>query len=344
MAYFIKSFENTYNHYKYHYLDHITAVIDMRDNYWDIVFDLHSINNFSLPVNSLAADIQLPYQQINGISFNFASDQSGAKTDVIYNRDYAKLYSGHFTVDISQNELFKLDLNNMKIDLSLSLYIDPEAAKGAGTDVQQEDLDKLMVETEEQRWDFHLYYTNTHLIKQNQIVDNAVGYSLPFGNECIPTVRQINVNCDNLSNITNAFNNLTHLSSDVAFQVISAKIKFYYWIELSSESQMLEKTLEIKSDLTKNVEINLDDFTLFDYENNKVVFDPAGVPGFYIPQASQGYYELELQIKQETVINKFIIKNSFNFVNDQPKPTIQIAHRVIEEIDLKIWKVVKNYD
>ncbi|MCQ2957142.1 MAG: hypothetical protein MJ233_04960 [Mycoplasmoidaceae bacterium] len=44
---------------------------------------------------------------------------------------------------------------------------------------------------------------------------------------------------------------------------------------------------------------------------------------------------MELQIMQETTINKFIIKNSFNFVNDEPQPLIQIAHRVIQEIDIK---------
>ncbi|MCQ2957143.1 MAG: hypothetical protein MJ233_04965 [Mycoplasmoidaceae bacterium] len=151
MAYFIKSFENKHNHYKYHYLDHMTTVIDIRDNFLVFAMDLFSINNFSLPINSLAGDLQLPYQQVSGISFNLASDQSKAKTDVEYNKDYARLYSSTFTIDTSQNELFKQDLNNIKIDLALVLYIDPEAAKGAGSDIQQQDLDNLMVETSEQR-------------------------------------------------------------------------------------------------------------------------------------------------------------------------------------------------
>lgn len=334
MSYYIKQLEhNTYNHYKYHYLDHINAVIDIRQNYWSFAIDLFTINDFKLPISSLAGDLQLPYQLVQNIAFNLNSDQSRAKESVEYNKEYCRIYSSNFDVDISQNEFFKQDLQDMKLNFELSLFIDPEAAKGAGTDITQDDLDNLINETSEQRWNFNAYYTNTHLIEQTDTVDNISGFNLPFGNVCIAISRQIKVSCNNLSNQEKPFNNLTNISSVVPFQVLTGKVKFYYWLEFESQVKTLEVNLNIDKSLTNSLTINFDNSTIFDYEKNEIVVDPIGPLGFYIPKYSQGYYELELQILQSNSINKFIIKNNFNFVRNIDKPYIAITHRVIDSLE-----------
>lgn len=333
MGYYINQMQNTYNHYKYHYLDHLTTVIDIRDNYWSFAMDLFSINDFKLPINSLAADLQLPYQTVENISFNLNSDQSGAQEAVEHNKKYCRIYSGNFNVDISQNEYLKQDLENVKLNFELSLFIDPEAAKGAGSDIKQEDLDNLIIETSEQRWSFVAYYTNTHIVDSNQTVNNISGYTLPFGNQCIATSRPVTISNPLLTNLQTSFNDLTTIKSNTAFQVLSGKVKFYYWLELESESKVLEKNLIIDRSLTNNIKISLNDNTLFDYEKNEVIFDPIGTEGFYIPKYSQGYYEIELQVMQTNAINKFVIRNSFNFVKNTTKPYIAIMHKVINSLD-----------
>ncbi|MCQ3907884.1 MAG: hypothetical protein MJ219_04150 [Mycoplasmoidaceae bacterium] len=189
---------------------------------------LFSINDFKLPINSLAGDLHLPYQQISNIAFNFASDQSHAKESVEHNADYCRIYTGTFDIDISQNEFFKQDLSNVPVDFDLSLFIDPEAAKGAGDDIKQEQLDPLINETFEQHWSFELYYTNTHYVQQKDIVQNITGYTLQNGNECVPIIRPINVASASFINLINPFNTLAHIESYTPFQVVSAKVKFYY--------------------------------------------------------------------------------------------------------------------
>ncbi|MBQ0045826.1 MAG: hypothetical protein KBS35_02965 [Mycoplasma sp.] len=334
MSYFINEIkDNTYNHYKYHYLDHLTTVIDIRDNYWSFAIDLYSINDFKLPINSLAGDLQLPYQRMENIAFNLASDQTGAQEAVKYNKKYCHIYSGCFNVDISQNDFFKQDLNNTKIDLTLSLFIDPEAAKAAGTDISQDNLDNLINETNEQRWDFVAYYTNTHLIDNSCEIDNITGFNLPIGKQCIPTINPILVSLPSLENLKVSFNDLITISSIVPFQIMSGKIKFYYWLELSSECKTIETVLEIDRQLSNSKTVSLNNYTVFDYGKNEVVFDPIGVKGFNIPKYSQGYYELELQVQQDNTINKFIIKNKFSFQQNIIKPYIAITHRVIESLE-----------
>lgn len=333
MGYEIKKIEgNDYNNYKYHYLDHMCCVIDIRDNYWTFAVDLFSINNFKLPINSLAGDLNLPFQQIEDIAFNLATDQSYAKVGVKHNEKYSKIYSGYFSVDVSQNEFLKQDLNNTKIDLEMSLFIDPEAAKAAGSAISQDVLDVLINETFEQRWSFEMYYTNTYKVNQKGTIDNIYSYKLPNGNVCVPLIKEIAIDSENLSNLLNSFNKLATLASATPFQVLGAKVKFYYWIELLAEPKILEKTIEVDKVITNSLDINLNDYTIYDYVKDEVVFNPSGAKGFFIPKYSQGYYELELQVLQNAVLNKFVLKNNFNFVNYVGKPTIGITHRLINDI------------
>lgn len=334
MAYFIHKLDkNLYNHYKYHYLDHMVTVIDLRENYWSFAMDLYSINDFNLPLNSLVADLQLPYQEVKDINFNLSSDQSHAQEGVEHNKQYARLYTSTFNVDISQNEYLKQDLTNTRLNLELSLFIDPEAAKAAGDDINQEDLDSLMNETSEQRWDFVMYYTNTHLIKQNAVIDNVVGYTLPFGHECVPTTKSIRVSSDLLQDLNQSFNTLAKLSATNPFQILYAKVKFTYWIDPLLETKSLEKVLDIDHSIHDNISIELNDATRFNEESNEVIFDNTGIPGFYIPKYSHGYYELELHVQQDNTITKLIIRNEFNFNACQQKAFMAIVAKPIEQTD-----------
>lgn len=340
MAYYInKIVRNVYNHYKYHYLDHMVSVIDIRDNYWAFNVDLYCINDFCLPINSLAANLQLPYQQVQDLAFNLNSDQSKAQAGVEHNKEYAHIYSSAFNVDISQNEYLKQDLTNIKLDMELSLFIDPEAAKGAGDAIKQEDLDPLMNETSEQRWNFEMFYTNTHLINQSKVIDNVVSYTLPFGHECIATTKTLRFSSDLLLDLNHPFNNLTKVSSTTNFQVLVGKVKFTYWIDSSLESKTIEKQLQLDPSLTSSMVIDLNDGTKFDEQNNCVVFDRLGVPGFYIPKCSHGYYELELHIMQEGTINKFIVNNNFNFETYQQIAFISIASKELTSQEDWRWVI-----
>lgn len=342
MAYSINQIKNnTWNHYKYHYLDHGSMIIDLRENYWDISMNLFSINNFSLPINSLAGDLYLPYQKVEGISFNLASDQSKAKEYVVHNKDYCKIFTTQFTIDISANEFFKQDLDGVKVDFNLGLFIDPEAAKAAGS-LDQDALDALMNETFEQRWSFEAYYTNTHVIKQSEIVDNLTGYTLEEGNKCMPVTRKMNVSSVSFIGMTKPINNLAHIESLQPFKIISAKVKFFYWIELVTEPKTLEKVLDVSHEETNSIAIELNDYTLFDYEKNEVTFNPIGVEGFNIPQYSRGYYQLELQIEQTGAINKFIINNDFSFNQSSCKPFISVCYHRIESFDDEFKEVKFN--
>ncbi|XQP55996.1 MAG: hypothetical protein ACOQNY_01230 [Mycoplasmoidaceae bacterium] len=323
---------NTWNHYKYHYLDHLTTVIDIRQNYWSIAIDLYSINNFNLPINSLAGDLQIPYQQIKDIPFNLASDQSLAKSSVEHNADYCKIYSTFFNIDVSQNEFFKQDLSDTLINFDLTLFIDPEAAKAAGS-LDQATLDKLINETQEQRWSFEMYYTNTYLIQQTDIIDNIIGYSLQTGHSCMPTIRRMKLSSASYVDMITPFNNLAHIESLSPFQVISAKVKFYYWIELAVEPKILEKVLTVDRLPTKQITISFNETTLYDFAKDEVILSPIGIKGFNIPKYSNGYYELELQITQDNTINKFIIKNDFNFTQNEIQPYISIIHHRIESLE-----------
>lgn len=334
MNYYVKKIENnTYNKYKYHYLDHINCVIDIRQNYWTFAVDLFSINNFNIPINSLSGDMQLPYQEIKNIVFNLATDQSYAKKSVVHNADYSHIYSGYFNVDISRNEFFKQDLSNAKINFDLDLYIDPEAAKAAGSDIAQDVLDDLKKETNEQHWDCGMYYSNTYKVEKAATINNIVSYSLTSGHECIATTKQLEFISDELTNKKEPFNNLVLIKSQTPFQILFGKVKFSYWIELDSKVKTLEKNLTIDKNLNNLIDIKLDDYTFFDYEKNEVVFDPIGSKGFFIPKYSQGNYELELHILQDNVLNKFIIKNCFNFVKHEGQPMIGITHKIINNLD-----------
>lgn len=334
MGYFINQIkDNVHNHYKYQYLDHLQAIIDLKDNYWSCYMQLICINDCSLPLGATVCSLNLPYQEVKDITFNLASDQSDAPSLVEYNKNYAKIYDSQFNIDISQNEFFKQDINNTKITCSIKMEIDPQILKNAGASFDQVAVDSLINETSEQKWDFSMYYTNTNLVQSNKTFNNQFGYTLNNGNDCLTKYRLVDVACNDYSANQDSITCLTTITSDTPFQVISAKVKFYYWLELDTEQRVLDSTLLVNNQLTNMLNIDFNQNTLFDFINNKVTLDSGGICGFYIPKMSHGYYELELLVNQDDNFTKLIIQNPFNFVKDMSNPYMGISHIEIDNID-----------
>ncbi|MCQ3908130.1 MAG: hypothetical protein MJ200_00790 [Mycoplasmoidaceae bacterium] len=73
-----------------------------------------------------------------------------------------------------------------------------------------------------------MYYTNTHYINNNGLIDNPYSFKLPFGHTCFPLIKEVEVTSDNLYNLTSPINSLTTIMSNTPFQVLGAKVKFYY--------------------------------------------------------------------------------------------------------------------
>lgn len=335
MSYVIKKIpENYINNYKYNYLDHLEAIVDLRDNYWDVDMQLYCINNSNLPLNTFTIDMQLPYQEANNISFNLASDQEGVKDKVDGNFDYAKLYESKFEIDVSQNEYLKQNLSNAKLTCIVNLEVDPQVIEKSGFTPDQEMLDGLITETSEQRVMFDLDYSNYYKVEKDAVIQNNYGYSLARGeSSCFSKIRLVDVTSNDYQDNTKSIVNLTTISSATLFQVLSAKVKFYYWLDYETVQNELEINLNIDTNLTNSIDINLQDKTIYDFVNNKVVVDPNGITGFYIPRFSSGYYELELKIYQDGNLNTFMIKNIFNFKQNINKPYIAIGNITINDLD-----------
>ena len=136
---------------KYQYLDHVEAIVDIKYNYWSFNTQLYCINNFSLPPNLVVCCLDLPYQQIKDLTFNLATDQSSASSKVSELGSYAKIFESSFDVDVSNNELFKQDISNAKINCSIKMEIDPQILKEAGLKLDQDKVDGLINETSSQR-------------------------------------------------------------------------------------------------------------------------------------------------------------------------------------------------
>jgi len=341
MAYYIKQIpNNTYNKYKYNYLDHIETIIDMKDNYWSFAMQAIMINNSSLPLNTLTLDMQLPYQSIDNVIFNLAVDQTHAKDKVKANPAYAKAYDARFNVDVSQNQYLKQSLNNAKLNIGLSFQIDPEVIAKASFGPTQDDLDGLINETGEQRFDFCLYYTNTYQINKSKEVFNNYGYTLqPFQHECVANGLIMNFDSNDYLANKQAIKQLAIIKSTSEFQILFAKVKFNYWINDESDVKTLETDLDVSTQYQKEIIVEFDKHTNFDFTNNKVVIDPFGINGFYIPKLSHGDYELTLKINQNGIINNFIIKNSFVFDILDIKPYIGCCQILINS--LKEFKEIR---
>jgi len=334
MGYYIKQIPNNkFNKYKYGYLDHMETLINMKDHYWNFAMELYCADNSSLPLNTLTLDMQLPYQTVSNVQFNLASDQTGVKDKVVYNIDYAKKYIANFNVDISQNEFLKQKLSNAKIDINLQMQIDPDPISKASFGPKQEDLDGLINEYGEQRFNFFYYYTNTHKINKQGQVQNDYGFQLKGGNECVRRCALVNCVGDDLLYNKQSIIQLANINSLDDFQVLSAKVKFNYWIGEDTETKSIESELNVKSSLTKNINIEFTKSTNYDFVNNKVILDPLGINGFYIPKASHGYFELELKINQNNNINNFVITNNFVFDNVDVKPYIGCCQITINSLE-----------
>ena len=325
---------------KYQYLDHVETLIEIKYNYWSFDMQLYLINNYNLPPGLIVGELDLPYQQVKDLTFNLATDQSEASKRVTELASYAKIFESKFDVDVSNNELFKQDISNAKINCSIKLEVDPQIIKNAGVQLEQERVDALISETSTQSWDFEMYYTNTNLINGSDKVLNQFGYALSNNHECMTKFRIVDVSSNDYSSNIEAINDLVTIQSDTVFQVISAKVKFYYWLDNQAEQKELETVLRPDRSLTKNLQLSVNRQSLYDYTNNKVTWDVGGITGFYIPKLSHGYYELELLINQDCNVNKFIIKNPFVFIKDVFDPYIGVSHIVIT--DVTDYKKVEN--
>lgn len=337
--YYIKPMaDNVYNHYKYQYLDHISAIIDLKENYWQFYMQLFCINNCLLPVNTLNVSIHLPYQEVKSLSFNLASDQSQAQSSVSHNAKYCKIFENSFNVDVSQNQYFKQDINNQKISILVNLDLNPEPIKASSVDYNPQDLDGLFQETCEQKWNFSLYYSNTYVIKNNQQINNQYGYTLPNGDLALAKTRLVELTSQDYSQSTNSIINLVEIKSPNEFQLVSCKVKFYYWLDLETEAKNIETNILVDKKFSTTAVIKFTDCTLYDFVNNKAVIDPSGIQGFYIPKYAHGYYEIELLLSQEGNTSKFVIKNDFNFIKTMVKPYIGASSIFIN--DLKDFRKV----
>jgi len=333
MGYYINKMENTYNQYKYQYLDHMEATIDIRENYWDFATKLFCINDYNLPPSSLVANLEIPYQQVKDISFFLATDQSRAKDAVKYNKKYSHIYESNFSVDVSSNQFLKQDINNTKIDCSIKLEIDPQVLKNAGVSLPQDAVDSLIVETSEQRWNFSMYYSNTHIISGSEIISNINGYELVAGHDCGSKATIVEIGSNDYSTNNNSINDLVYLQSNMPFQIITGKVKFNYWLEDDPTCKTLETTLLLDRTMVNEITISLNQRTSYDFVNNKVLLDTGGILGFYIPRYSHGNYEVELQINQTNTLTKLIIKNEYVFLNNINNPHITSSRVRIDSLD-----------
>ncbi len=295
---------------------------------------LYAINNSLLPLNTFTIDMQLPYQEANNIAFNLASDQTDVGKKVDGNAEYAKLLESKFIIDTSQNEFLKQDLQNMKLSCLVKLIIDPQPIKDGGVNPTQQQLDGLITETSEQRVIFDLDYSNYYQIKKDATIKNNYSYSLSRGSSsCFSKVRLININSNDYSSNSYAINELATIASDTLFQVLIAKVKFYYWLDYEQEEKTLEFDLDISKQATNLINIDLNQNTIYDFINNKVVIDPSGIQGFYIPKYAKGHYELNLKICQDNIIHTFQILNDFVFNENINNPYVAITSTRIEDLD-----------
>lgn len=340
MQYFIKKLpEHDLNPYRYSYLDHLETIIDLRDNYWDFDMQLYVIDNACVPLNTYTIDLQIPYQTASNIVFNLATDQSGVKQRVDGNRDYAKLLESQFIVDVSQNEYLKQNLENAKVNCIVSLQIDPEPIEKASFSPDQECLNGFINEAAEQRTHFDLDYSNYYQVEKGKELMNNYGFTLDWHQTtCFAKARVVDIACEDYLENTKSINKLTSIASQQPFQVLAAKVKFHYWLDLEQEEKLFEVNLEVDTKQTYKTEICLNQATSYDFINDKVILNPAGIMGFYIPKYSSGYYELELKFCQDGNIHTFLIKNEFNFLQNINNPYIALSNVTIN--DLKDYKEV----
>ena len=340
--YYINKIPNTINHYQYFYLDHIELIIVLKDNYWDFHIDLFTINDLVLPPNILLGNLKLPYQEINGITFNLSADQTRALGDVYKYTKYCHIYQTNLQINIAANEFFKQEINNARLSCLLNLELDTESLKNTGINFDQQTIDQLTTEIQEQKWDIELYYSNSHLINSNGSINNIYGYQLVKGQKCLENYNIVNISCNNYTNNVDPIINLAKIESRKEFQILSAEAKFVYSKKLDHKPQTYTTNLLLDRKYKKEFNIVFDSSTLYDYDNEQVTYDPYGLMGFYLPISANGYYELYLQLKQEENIVKIIIKNPFKFNNFSIKPYICVSHITID--DLKDFTEVKLND
>ncbi len=340
MQYFIKKLpEHDLNPYRYSYLDHLETFIDLRDNYWEFDMQLYVINNASVPLNSYTIDMQLPYQTASNIAFNLATDQTGVQDRVDGNKEYAKLFDAKFNIDISQNEYLKQNLENAKVNCTVALQIDPEPIEKASFSPDQEYLNGFINETGEQKATFNLDYSNYYQVVKDKQLMNNYGFSLGrHSSSCFSRVRLVDVSSEDYLNNTRAINKLTSIACETPFQVLAGKVKFHYWLDLTQEEKLFEANLILDGLETNQKDICLDQATSYDFVNDKVILNPAGINGFYIPKYATGYYEVELKFCQDGNVHTFMIKNDFNFLQNINEPYIAVSNVVIN--DLKDFKEV----
>jgi hypothetical protein len=104
-----------------------------------------------LPPNVLLGNLKLPYQEVNEITFNLASNQSRALADNYKYNEYCHIYQTNTQINIAGNDFFKQDINNTKLNCTLNLELDTTSLKNAGINFDQQAIDQLIVEIQEQK-------------------------------------------------------------------------------------------------------------------------------------------------------------------------------------------------
>lgn len=334
MAYYINQIkDNVYNKYKYQYLDHAVGCIDLRQNIWDFNFKFIMINDCSLPIWSILMSVDIPYQQTKNIPLNLASDQTGASDLVKHNKKYAKIYESKFSLDISNNQYLKQDLNNIKLLTTMSFEVDAEQIKKSQAKISQEDLDGLIIETGEQRWSYEMYYTNTHFVNESTVINNPFAYQVLENGQCFPSTRPIISILNDYSLNDRPINDLIHFKSSTPFKVEECKVVFHYWIEGIAKEKTLETNVDVQKEFINELQICFDKNTTYDFINDTVVIDAEGIKGFYVPKHTKGYFQIELKLFQDNEIVKFIIKNNFDFQDEINKPHIDISNILINSLE-----------
>ena len=314
--YYIKKLpQNPVNTNKYIYVDSIDGNLIFDHNYWVFDLNFYVIQNLNLPLNIFNINLENNFFSLTEQNINITQKQIPYW---VVQQDNCAIYHTNFLVDISQTKMLETELEKYLINLYFSFDINLDILNKIQIDLDQDELDKFVLEWYEQNKIIKFEYSNFYSANETSgNINITKSYYLNSYEGCYAEDEILYYSEKDYQNIDEAINNLLEIKVDEA-TINSWKCNFFYQTYDSLETKQL--TIENKDQQTifDNFKISFGYATYFNEQNNELILTESGILGFYIPIKCSGYYEIEIDMYLKNQYKKFKFINKFNFIgNDQ---------------------------
>lgn len=330
-TYYLKQLDfNPINNNKYVYFSGFNGEIKIYQNQWFFNFDMYINQKLNLPVNTLLANVSLPFCEVKKTTLSL--NKTSKIPDFVIDKTTCDLYQTSFMVDTSTNTFFDCQLTNYQMYMNITFTIDEESLNNAKLDNNPNEIDKFINEFNLLNTNTLFYYSNFYNDKTNNHYDLNNSYRFENGKATNTNIKTLFYEANSYIDTKTPISKLLSFRYDGPFTVNGYKVNFVYQVDNQKEVKSLSYENKEVKNINSNFQIDFEHSTEYDFSKHEAYITIDSEKGFFIPEKAIGYYTITIVLCVNNIYMTFKITNNFNFVDSIVPNTFQIKSFFIDNL------------